>query len=269
MIVPLPCVLPLIFGLLGQAPSTRDIPEEAAARLAIMRRSLTAFDVHPAGDRGTTFRLLPEPIFRFTNPVGMSKDGAIFLWLGENDRPEAAVQVFLRRSDEQWVQELTSLSPAPFIAEAQDGPAWSPTRGGVEPKPIPGAPRPAEAGEQRLRQMRALTQDFVVEDDFQGKSWQRLRLLSKPLARYGKPGTSLLDGALFSFVLGTDPEAYLMLEARIGPDGPEWQYAFAPMSIYALKATWKGKEVWSVPWRQAADRGPDRTFHTRFFQARE
>src|SRR5262245_58897888 len=91
----------------GTPPATEDRPAEpaaeAAARLTTMRRSLMAFEVHPASDRTTIFRLLPEPILRFTNPVGMSKDGAIFLWQGEADRPEAAVQVFLRRSDELWV----------------------------------------------------------------------------------------------------------------------------------------------------------------------
>ena len=61
---------------------------DAAARLAIMQRSLMGFNIQPAGNRPPAFRLQPEPIFRFTNPVGTSKDGAIFLWLGESDRPE-------------------------------------------------------------------------------------------------------------------------------------------------------------------------------------
>jgi hypothetical protein len=42
-----------------------------------------------------------------------------------------------------------------------------------------------------------------------------------------------------------------MIEARAGKEGLEWQYAFAPASIYALTASWKGKEVWSLPYREA------------------
>ena len=38
-----------------------------------------------------------------------------------------------------------------------------------------------------------------------------------------------------------------MLEARAGKDGPEWQYAFAPMTIYALKASWKGQRGLGAP----------------------
>jgi hypothetical protein len=253
----------------AQAPPPADPAAEAAARLAIMQQSLMSFTIQPTGNQGPALRLQPEPIFRFTNPVGTSKDGAIFLWLGESDRPEVAVQVFVRRTDEQWVQEFTSMAPGPLLGQARDGSTWSPAQGGVELKSIPGAPKPADTPEQRLRQMRLLTQDFVAEDYFQNQSWQRLRLLAKPLARYGKPGSNLIDGALFSFVLGTDPEVYLMLEARTGTSGPEWQYGCAPMSTYALKAAYKGQGVWSVPYRRTPDRGPDKAFYARLFQPEE
>jgi hypothetical protein len=276
-----PVLIALIAGLFAQLPAAKpaapagtesrppDSASEAMARLAIMRRSLLSFSVQPTENRGPAFRLQPEPIFRFTNPVGTSKDGAIFLWLGESDRPEVAVQVFVRRTDEQWIQEFTSLSPGPLIGRARNGSTWSPPQGSVELRSIPGAPRPADTPEQRLRQMRVLTQDFVAEDQFQNESWQRLRLLAKPLARYGKPGSNLIDGALFSFVLGTDPEVYLMLEARAGNSASEWQFGFAPMSTYPLKATWKGQEVWSVPYRRGPDRGSDKAFYVRLFQPEE
>jgi hypothetical protein len=257
--------------LAGQAPTLApaDPASEATGRLAIMQRSLMSFTIQPTENRVPALRLQPEPIFRFTNPVGTSKDGAIFLWLGESDRPEVAVQVFVRRTDQQWVQEFTSLSPGPLLGQARDGSAWNPEQGGVELKSIPGAPKPADTPEQRLRQMRLLSQDFVAEDYFRNESWHRLRLLAKPLARYGKPGSNLIDGALFSFVLGTDPEVYLMLEARTGNSGPEWQYGCAPMSIYALKAAYKDQGVWSAPHRRSTDRGPDKAFYVRLFQPEE
>ena len=36
-----------------------------------------------------------------------------------------------------------------------------------------------------------------------------------------------------------------MIEARAGKDGPVWYYAFAPVTVYDLKGSHKGKEVWS------------------------
>src|SRR5690349_16677621 len=105
----------LIAGLLAQAPAPPPGPEgrasgaadDPAARLAVMKRSLATFAVHPADDRTITYRLQPEPIFRFTNPVGATRDGAIFFWLDERDRPAVAVQVFLIRSNDIWIQEFS------------------------------------------------------------------------------------------------------------------------------------------------------------------
>ncbi len=41
----------------------------------------------------------------------------------------------------------------------------------------------------------------------------RLRLLSTPLYRYKEEG-KIADGVLFAFVMGTDPECNLLIEAQ-------------------------------------------------------
>src|SRR4051794_21520728 len=89
--------IPLIVALLGQAPPapSREAPGDPVARLDFMKKSVATYDVRAAGDRTTRYRLQPEPILRFTNPVGKSRGGAIFLWLGRDDRPEASIQVFV------------------------------------------------------------------------------------------------------------------------------------------------------------------------------
>ena len=258
----LPLMLTLTLALCGQAPQAEESKEERAARLEVMKAALAKYDVHSAGESRVVYRLQAEPVLRFTNPVGVTKDGAIFLWIGEAGRPEAAIQVFLMRSG-LWGQDFTTLSKTPLVAEKRDGIAWRPSRG-LEFKPVPGAPRPANSADQRLRQMKELVEGFEVSDDFRSKGWQALRPMSKPFARYGKPGSPILDGALFCFALGTDPEAFLMLETRDSKDGTEWQYAFAPQTIYALKASWKGKEVWNVPLR--GEEGPDATFFNLVFR---
>jgi hypothetical protein len=242
-------IMIVTISLLGQNPPTGDGKEDREARLEFMKTSLATYDVHPAIDRKASYRLQVEPVLRFTNPVGFSQDGAIFFWLGEDGRPEVAVQAFLMRGG-SWIHDFSSLSTGPVVAESRGNPVWIPSKGGVEFKTVPGAPKPAESPEQRLRQMRDLAHEFAVSDDFRQNGWQVLRPMPKPFARYGKAGTSLLDGSIFCFALGTDPEAYLMLEARPGKDGPEWQFAFAPQTTYALKASWKGQEVWSLPYRQ-------------------
>jgi hypothetical protein len=54
--------------------------------------------------------------------------------------------------------------------------------------------------------------------------------LSTPLYRYEKPPGDVLEGAVFAFVLGTDPELLLVLEARRDEGATVWQYALARMT---------------------------------------
>ena len=143
-------------------------------------------------------------------------------------------------------------------------PRWLPMVAGVSFQPIPGAPKPAASAPARLRQMRDLAAEFRAEDDFWGRGWNVLRLLPTPISRYGKAGGTPEDGALFAFVLGTDPESFLFIEARSAANGLEWQYAFAPMTCWALKAEHKGRSVWSLPNRNTAN--PFRTFYSRVYQ---
>jgi hypothetical protein len=236
----------MILALLGQAPPppSPDKPEEAPARLDYMKQGVKTFSIYPAGDRSKPFRLLPEPIIRYNNPVGLSRDGAIFLWLGEHDRPEVADQFNVIRSG-YWSHQFSSLSARPLVAENRSGRVWSPTRGGIAYMPVPDAPRPAEGAEPRLRQMRAIAESFSIRDEFQGESWQQLRLMAKPLYRYGKPGSEVIDGALFCFALTTDPETFLILEARKGNQGTGWFYAIAPITVYTIEVSYKEKEVWT------------------------
>jgi hypothetical protein len=255
--------LPLIVLLLSQAPPPgSDRRVDLAARLEFMKKSVATFDLHSTDDPRVTYRLKAEPVLRFTDPAGGPTDGAIFFWLGEDDRPAVAAQVYLNRKG-IWHQEFSLLETRPLVAASAEGPDWTPARPVVAFKPLPGAPKPAEAAETRLRQMQALAQDFTAESMIPPASWNQLRRLSKPLARYGKPGTEVTDGALFSFVLATDPEVYLMIEARPGKDGPEWQYAFAPMTVRAVRCSWKGQEVWNLPRRMAESWSPTATYHFR------
>jgi hypothetical protein len=238
--------LPLMFGFFGQsAPPDQASPAEAAARLEFMKQAVASYKIHLAADPTTVYALQPEPVLRFTNPISGVPDGVVFFWCGQSGRPEATVQVYQARSG-NWAHEFTSLSTSLLAAEGGPGFVWRPGGPGVEFRAIPDAPAPAESVGQRLRQMHALAREFTVEDAFQGKGWHSLRLMARPLAVYGKPGSNPADGALFSFALGTNPEAFLMIESRIGPNGPEWQFALARMSGWALKGTHRGQEVWNL-----------------------
>ena len=147
--------VPLVLALLGQAPPPAgDNPADLKARLEFMKKTMAANDVHAIDDHGTKFRLQPEPVLRFTNPVGGSRDGALFIWLGAGDRPAVAAQIYWN-PEQVWMEEFSSLSSSPLIAKSADGRVWSTSKGGVSFESVPDAPKPAETAELRLRQMRA------------------------------------------------------------------------------------------------------------------
>ncbi len=254
--------LPLVLALVGQGPPAPAAPDDPSARLATMKASALGYEFRPAEGGAAPFRMQADPALRFTNPVGALRDGAIFLWQDEVGRPAVASQIYVDREG-RWTHEFASLSAGPVLGTMAGAPAWRPSRAGVEFRPIPDAPRPADSADRRLRQMQSLARDFVAEDQFRRESWQRLRMLSRPLARYGGADSDAADGALFALVLATDPEVYLLLESRAGRDGPEWHYALAPMTIFPVRASWKGKVVWERPFRWPAATSPDAPFFVR------
>jgi hypothetical protein len=214
--------------------------------------------------------LQPDPAFRLGKQGnGGILEGAIFLWKDDAGRPEVAAQVFLHRykgrPDGEWQHEFSSLSTGKFVATEGPAQRWVPGWAGVTFKPLPGAPKPAGLAAQRLRQMRALAEEFKAEDNFGDKgNYEVLRLLTTPVARYGKAGAMPEDGALFAFVEGTDPEVFLFLEVRKGDNGPEWQYACAPMSCWPLRVRHKGELFWELPLRSTSD--PSKPFFSRTYR---
>ncbi len=213
-------------------------PTDPASRLDFMKRSVAAHTLRRADVPSVDYRLVREPLLRFNNKVGTVEDGTLFYWIDADDRPVALVQVY-RTTDVGWRHTFTSLSTVPLTT----GRVWNPAKPGIEFRPVPGAPRPADTREKRLRQMHDLLKGFEAEMKLFGTR-HRLRPLAKPLIRYGKADTEAVDGALFGFVLTTDPEVALLLEARRGKNEIEWQYAFAPEASASLTGSWKGRAVW-------------------------
>jgi hypothetical protein len=243
----------LAIALAAQAPAGAEgAGDSSAERLRFMKDSVRTYELTSGGDYRGALKLDEKPVFRLGKQYAEDlQDGAIFLWTGEHGRPEAAIQAFLIKNASEpqglWIHEFTSLATSGLRAERKGRLWWAPTKPGLEFKPVADAPKPAESPVQRLRQMRSLAEGFRASDDFGARGWSELRMLTTPICRYGEAGSQLVDGALFAFVLGTDPEVFLFLEARPGKEGLEWQYALAPMTVFAVKGSYRGKVVWELP----------------------
>ncbi len=242
--------------VLAADPPVASIKSSAEERLLYMQSGGGSYSVK-VGEKGTA-KFQKEPVLRFTNPVSGVVDGGLFVWKDENERPVAAAQIFICPGTEKlWLHEFQSLAMEPMKFEYQGRTAWAPKSAGIKFESISNVSEPAKSAEARLVQMRQITRRFSVKDDFQGASADELRLLTTPLVRYNNE--NLLDGAIFSFAHGTDPELFVIIEAqkpdseKTGKTQPshEWRVALAPMTSYAITAKLDGKDFWSVGWRQA------------------
>jgi hypothetical protein len=159
-------VLALASPLLGQTPADRDKPfEEPAgtAALGFMKDSARNFRLH-RGDWESLLRLQDEPAFHLGKQYTDVLEGAIFFWLDEENRPEAAVQLFQIQNAGAplglCISSFSALSPGTLVAERDGRTVWNPQAPGVELKPLPGAPVPAGSPAQRSRQMSTPDRDL-------------------------------------------------------------------------------------------------------------
>ena len=106
---------------------------------------------------------------------------------------------------------------------------------------------PSETARARLRQMRESARSFKVEFTNRKGEKEQLRLLTQPSYRYKSTDPTVLDGALFVFAQGSNPETVLLIEARQTNNGYRWQFAFARQTGHELNAFYKDRRVWNVP----------------------
>jgi hypothetical protein len=190
-----------------------------------------------------------EPALRWTNPAAGRVYGNTYVWL-QTGRPVAAGCMF--RNFHPWNTfngELAALTGTRLVCKRDDKVIWRPAD---EWKwhPLPGAAAPAGAAGQRLVQMKALAGEFAVEvldtrNVPRGEN-QTPRLLPKPLYRYDATRTKALDGALFAFVLGTDPELLLLIECDAAAEKPEWRFGVGRMNRDTVRLKRKDETVWEA-----------------------
>jgi hypothetical protein len=77
----------------------------------------------------------------------------------------------------------------------------------------------------------------------------------------------MTDGALFTFVQGTDPELCLLIEVHQVDGRPRWQYGLARFTSLEQRVSHRGRAVWTAPLVSYAEvanpRGPYMSFVMR------
>jgi hypothetical protein len=229
------------------APPTAQ--ELADKRMVFMKTALARYTIQVGGQKEPA--RVADPCLRWTNPIGTGAAGVIAVYAHHGGRPAAIGQFFLW-GQTKWVNEFTIIPESDVTILRTGRLFWKPTEYVCKFTDLPGAPPAAPKPVLRLAQMRALAANFSVVDYFGAKETKEdLRLLPQPVYRYAE-GKTILDGALFVFVLGTDPECCVLLEAYQDGKVPRYRYAVAPMSIFQLEARYKGAPVWAIERRPDA-----------------
>ncbi len=246
-----------VSNVLAQAQSPPDEKTEAARAIeaaAVARKAAEAYRVTTGEAGGSALELEPHSLLQWSNPVLGSFHGSVFIWTAKG-RPEVIASIY-----KKYVPlplhlgiEFHSLTEGPAKAERDGRAEWSPARGGIKFQPVPGAPSPADTPARRLRQLRSVAAEFSATKTDRKAIGRPLRLLTQPVYRYESADQG---GALFAFVEGTDPEIFLLIEARAGDGdkGTAWHYAVARMNSVEFHVDHRGREVWSapvIPWSQA------------------
>jgi hypothetical protein len=148
-------------------------------------------------------------------------------------------------SQKKWIAEFTIIPDADVTILRSGREHWKPSEYVCKFTDLPQSPVPAAKPALRLPQMRTIAAAFAVVDYFGDKEKVDLRLLPQPAYRYAEDG-KIVDGALFIFAHGTNPECCVLPEAYRDDKGARYRYAVAPMSIYKLETQYKGALVWSV-----------------------
>jgi hypothetical protein len=196
---------------------------------------------------GTALETPKEPVLRWTNPFAGRVYGNTYVWLLRG-RPAAAGSLYRYFTPYQSLNgELVALTGTKLVASRNEKVIWRP-RDEWEWHALPGSPAPAGTAPQRLVQMRTLVGELTVEmldtrNVPRGEA-QTPRLLPRALYRYEAERTKTLDGALYAFVLGTDPELLLLLECDTAAARPEWRFGVGRMNRDAIRLLRKRELVW-------------------------
>ena len=187
-----------------------------------------------------------KPLLRYSDPTrGAGANGLLdaAVWrLGEKGRPAGllTIEIYGDASETALLSyEFASLSDGELTLthSQQKELVWEAPGGALTMRPLAGAGQPAGTTAARLGQMRQLMRRFKVTETYQGVPTE-CRLLTQPIDRYSE-GAEIVDGALFAFANGTNPEIGVLIEC--GKSG--WSYGVARLCSAESKVELDGGVV--------------------------
>lgn len=236
--------------------------DAAKRRLNFMRQAVQRFEVDITSKPDAVILPQKELILRWSNPTTTVKDGGLGVFC-QDGRPVVYVELQLH-GGKGMIHEFARLTKDPVRVRRPDRnlTIWEPGEDSWSDfQPFPDSGKPVKSATLRLTQMRQLAKRFRLVDHFGNNEKelqvQELRLMPSPVYRYGDTA-DVIDGAVFVFAQGTNPEAILTLETYRDGDSTAFRYVFTPSTIYQVQAFLGDELVWDKPryMRYGTQKGP-------------
>lgn len=197
---------------------------------------------------GKPIILREKPLMNWLNNERQQDRGALYVWEREG-QPLVLASIFSYEynSTVYCRHEMISLAEGPLLAKIDSQLAWSPRKTAMDWRTLDSSISPANTANRRLIEMRSIAKQFSGQLLIPGKQPSKLVLIPQPLHRYQAPTRGVMEGAIFSLAVGTDPEILLVIEA-IGSEGKS-SYRYAPLRshYHELQLERDGEVVWKAP----------------------
>lgn len=197
-------------------------------------------------DHKSEVELKAEPILRYSDNSRFNNESTLWIWTsGGRPTAIAAIEYYPRHpKGPQWLYEIASLSPQRIAAEREPELRWTAKEPGLKQHVLEDAKPIADKATRRLSQMKEMCRRFTAHESAVVEGRVELRLMSSPLHRYSDSAAGVVDGAIFAFANGTNPEVLLVLEANDNKDAPPWHYSLVQMTGGAVAVELDEKEIW-------------------------
>jgi len=216
------------------------------ARLQRMESTVAEFEIEGAGQRMPP-KFTGKPLLRYSDPTRGTGENVLLdasVWrLGEAGRPRAllTLELYGEAQTETLISyEFLSLSDSQLKLSHKKYAkvAWQSAGRALKFAPVPDAPTPSGSSAGRLVQMRDLARRFEAIEVIRMAD-VKCRLLSQPIDRYQAAADGIVDGALFVYANGTNPELGVLIES----DGKAYSFAAIRLTSAESHVDLDGKEV--------------------------
>jgi len=234
------------FGLAQDNPAAT-APNENSDNRTEARKRIEALSATVTSD-GTAepLKFSKDPILVFSDPTRKESTGTVWA-IGTEGRPKAILSLFTISGEKFWSYEFTSMTTEAVKSGKPPKWEWKPKGSALTLKDLKSDLVPAVSPAARLTQMKAISRDFSATEVYFDNTRTELRLLTQPLLRYSDEKQDIIDGALFAFANGTNPEILIVIEAvKTNGGTSQWRYGAAPMSSAQLHLQLHDAEVWTI-----------------------